>query len=170
MSVYQQAQTTETVNDSRKRADAAATMLRGLAVVAALLGALIAWAITRHVKRQLGDKPAYAASIAQEVARGNLAVQVDLRAGDSSSVLAAMGMMRANLAQVVSEVRLSSESIATGASQIASGNADLSQRTEEQASNLQQTAASMEEMNSNIKQNADTVRTASQLASRKSRI
>ncbi|WP_311223694.1 MULTISPECIES: methyl-accepting chemotaxis protein [unclassified Acidovorax] len=165
LSVYQQAQTTETVNDSRKRADAAATMLLGLAIVATLLGAAIAWAITRHVKRQLGGEPAYAASIAQEVARGNLAMQVDLRAGDSSSVLAAMGMMRANLAQVVSEVRLSSESIATGASQIASGNADLSQRTEEQASNLQQTAASMEEMNSTIKQNADTVRTASQLAS-----
>ena len=164
LSTYQQKQTTDTVARSRADVDHAATVLLSVALGATLLGALLAWAITRHVKRQLGGEPAYAAAIAQEVARGNLAMRVDVRAGDTSSVLAAMGMMRANLAQVVSEVRLSSESIATGASQIASGNADLSQRTEEQASNLQQTAASMEEMNSTLKQNADTVRTASQLA------
>ncbi|RAR75864.1 methyl-accepting chemotaxis protein [Paracidovorax anthurii] len=162
---YQRRMTTEMVKASEQDVEAAGFMLLVLAVVSAALGALVAWAITRHVKGQLGGEPAYAAHIAQEVARGNLAVRVDLRSGDSSSVLAAMGAMRANLAQVVSEVRHSSESIATGASQIATGNADLSQRTEEQASNLQQTAASMEEMNSTVKQNADTVRTASQLAS-----
>jgi len=164
LSTYQQKQTTDTVAESQARADLAATVLLGMAIAGTLLGAFIAWAITRHVKRQLGGEPAYAATIAQEVARGNLAVHVDVRTGDTTSVLAAMGAMRANLAQVVSEVRLSSESIATGASEIASGNADLSQRTEEQASNLQQTAASMEEMASTLKQNADTVRTASQLA------
>ena len=84
--------------------------------------------------------------------------------GDTSSLLHAMEDMRAGLARVVADVRQSSESIATGASQIASGNADLSQRTEEQASNLEQTAASMEEMNATVKLNADTVRTATQLA------
>ncbi|SFE15141.1 methyl-accepting chemotaxis protein [Paracidovorax konjaci] len=162
---YQRKMTTEMAETSERDAAAAGNALVVLAVVSAALGALVAWTITRRVKTQLGGEPAYAARIAQEVARGNLAVQVDLRTGDSSSVLAAMSAMRSNLAQVVSEVRHSSESIATGASQIATGNADLSQRTEEQASNLQQTAASMEEMNSTVQQNADTVRTASQLAS-----
>jgi len=64
----------------------------------------------------------------------------------------------------VSEVRQAAESIATGSGQIAHGNADLSQRTEEQASNLQQTAASMEQLNATVKHNADTARTANQLA------
>ncbi|SFF17449.1 methyl-accepting chemotaxis protein [Paracidovorax wautersii] len=161
MIAYQRKTTTDMAETSSSEAlSAGNTML-----VLAALGALVAWSITRRVKGQLGGEPAYAAQIAQEVSRGNLAVAVDLRPGDSSSVLAAMGAMRSNLAQVVSEVRHSSESIATGASQIAAGNADLSQRTEEQASNLQQTAASMEEMNSTVKQNAETVRTASQLAS-----
>jgi methyl-accepting chemotaxis protein len=59
---------------------------------------------------------------------------------------------------------LSSDSIATGASQIDSGNADLSQRTEEQAANLEETAASMEELSATVRQNADTARTAAQLA------
>ncbi|WCM92825.1 methyl-accepting chemotaxis protein [Acidovorax sp. NCPPB 2350] len=165
VSKYQQSQMADTGKAAQAQASSASTQMVLLAVVSAFIGALLAWAITRHIKGQLGGEPAYAAHIAQEVARGNLAVRVDLRSGDSSSVLAAMGAMRSSLAQVVSEVRHSSESIATGASQIATGNADLSQRTEEQASNLQQTAASMEEMNSTVKQNADTVRTASQLAS-----
>ena len=165
MIAYQRKMTTDMAEASSTDAIAAGNTMLMLATLAAALGALVAWTITRRVKGQLGGEPAYAAQIAQEVARGNLAVAVDLRPGDSSSVLAAMGAMRSNLAQVVSEVRHSSESIATGASQIAAGNADLSQRTEEQASNLQQTAASMEEMNSTVKQNADTVRTAAQLAS-----
>ena len=165
LSAYQQRLMAETGAEAKREASSAASVILLLALLSAAIGAFVAWSITRRVKGQLGGEPAYAAQIAQEVARGNLAVQVDLRPGDSSSVLAAMGSMRANLAQVVSEVRHSSESIATGASEIASGNADLSQRTEEQASNLQQTAASMEEMASTVKQNADTVRTASQLAS-----
>ncbi len=73
--------------------------------------------------------------------------------------------MNDSLARIVSQVRHSSHSIATGSSEIATGNADLSQRTEEQAANLQQTAASMEEMSATVKQNADIARTATQLAS-----
>ncbi|WP_343592647.1 methyl-accepting chemotaxis protein [Paracidovorax wautersii] len=150
---------------AQEQASEAATQMVLLAAAAVLIGGLLAWAITRRIKGQLGGEPAEAARIAQEVARGNLALAVDVRPGDTSSVMAAMAAMRTSLSRMVSEVRLSSESIATGASQISTGNADLSQRTEEQASNLQQTAASMEEMNSTVKQNADTVRTAAQLAS-----
>ncbi len=149
---------------SRSGAESAGMVVLVVAAIAAALGALLAWSIARRVKSQLGGEPAYAVSIAQEVARGNLAVDVQLKQGDSTSLLAAMEMMRGSLSRVVAEVRQGSESIATGAGQIATGNADLSQRTEEQASNLQQTAASMEEMNSTIKQNAETVRTATQMA------
>ncbi|GKS92479.1 methyl-accepting chemotaxis protein [Acidovorax sp. SUPP2539] len=162
---YQKAATVRTADESEKDAVAAGTLMLALAALAAAAGAMVAWAITRQIKGQLGGEPAYASEVAQQVANGNLAVGVQLRQGDTHSVLAAMNAMRTSLSGIVSQVRESSESIATGAGQIATGNADLSQRTEEQASNLQQTAASMEEMNSTVKQNADTVRTASQLAS-----
>jgi methyl-accepting chemotaxis protein len=75
-----------------------------------------------------------------------------------------MHEMQQSLRRVVSQVRASSDSIATGSSQIATGNADLSQRTEEQASNLQQTAASMEQLTATVQTNADTARQATQLA------
>jgi methyl-accepting chemotaxis protein len=79
-------------------------------------------------------------------------------------VVAAIDHMQQSLRKVVTQVRASSDSIATGSSQIASGNADLSQRTEEQASNLQQTAASMEELTATVKTNADSVRLATEFA------
>ena len=164
MIAYQRRLTSETAEASAKDVVAASATLLVLSLLSALLAVTVAWVITRRVKGQLGGEPAYAVQVAQQVARGNLAVNVERRAGDETSVLAAMEEMRGRLAQIVGEVRVSSESIATGANQIATGNTDLSQRTEEQASNLEETAASMEEMNSTVCQNADTVRMAAQLA------
>ncbi|KZK28690.1 chemotaxis protein [Delftia sp. GW456-R20] len=161
---YQKAQTQATVDGSLRRVAEDGVAMLVLTLLAAALGGLVAWMITRTVKQQLGGEPSYAAGVARQIAQGDLSVRVQLAPGDTSSLLRAMEDMRAGLARVVADVRQSSESIATGASQIASGNADLSQRTEEQASNLEQTAASMEEMNATVKLNADTVRTATQLA------
>ncbi|MXN31587.1 methyl-accepting chemotaxis protein [Delftia sp. CH05] len=161
---YQKAQTQATVDGSLRSVAEDGVAMLVLTLLAAALGSLVAWMITRTVKQQLGGEPSYAAGVARQIAQGDLSVRVQLAPGDTSSLLHAMEVMRAGLARVVADVRQSSESIATGASQIASGNADLSQRTEEQASNLEQTAASMEEMNATVKLNADTVRTATQLA------
>ncbi|AEF89314.1 methyl-accepting chemotaxis sensory transducer [Delftia sp. Cs1-4] len=161
---HQQVRATETAQASEDKSLAAGRLMLSLALAALAIGALVGWAITRRITGLLGGEPAYAAQITQEVARGNLAVAVALRPGDTTSLLAALNSMRASLADIVSQVRHSSESIATGASQIASGNADLSARTEEQAANLEETAASMEQMTATIQQNVDTVRSASGLA------
>lgn len=75
-----------------------------------------------------------------------------------------MNQMRDSLSKLVIQVRESSESISTGASEIAAGSTDLSQRTEEQAASLQQTAASMEQISQTLRQNTDTVRSATELA------
>jgi methyl-accepting chemotaxis protein len=143
----------------------ARTLMLALGSIGLVVGFVIAWWLTRSILRQLGGEPDYAAGVARHIAGGDLSVDVQLRAGDDSSLLAAMKAMRDSLARIVGQVRQSSDSIATGSSQIAIGNADLSQRTEEQASNLQQTAASMEELTSTVKNNADTARAATQLAS-----
>ncbi|MEQ9944819.1 methyl-accepting chemotaxis protein [Pectobacterium aroidearum] len=156
--------TVELANDSENNALHAGTLMLIIALCSALLGGVVAWWITRKIKRQLGGEPAYTLEVTRQVAQGNLAIAIERRDGDTTSVLAAMEEMRQSLSNIVGQVHQSSESIATGASQIAIGNTDLSQRTEEQAANLQETAASMEEMNTTVKQNADTVRNAAQLA------
>ncbi|MFL0803015.1 MAG: PAS domain-containing protein [Agarilytica sp.] len=68
------------------------------------------------------------------------------------------------LTEVITNIRISANSIATSSDEIAQGNADLSQRTEQQASSLEETAASMEEMTSTVKQSADNAEKANDMA------
>ena len=120
--------------------------------------------LTRSVMRQLGTEPDTAAQLAHRVAQGDLTVRMDLRPGDTTSLMASLKNMRDSLLKVVSEVRQNSEGVATASAQIAQGNQDLSQRIEEQASALEETAASMEQLGSTVRQNADNAKQANQLA------
>ena len=132
-------------------------LLAGMALISAWLG----WWMTRSVTGPVGQ----AVEVAERVAAGDLGSVIEVNSQDEvGRLLTALKAMNTNLAEIVSTVRNSSDSIATGSAQIASGNADLSQRTEEQASALQQTAASMEQLGSAVKQNADNARQANQLA------
>jgi len=135
-----------------------------LVALSALLGTGFGILITRSLTRQLGGEPAYAAEVAGRIAAGDLGTDVQLRAGDETSLLFAMKSMRDRLARIVSEVRQGTDAIASSSAEIASGNLDLSSRTEEQASSLEETASSMEELTSTVKQNADNARQANVLA------
>jgi methyl-accepting chemotaxis protein len=143
---------------------------RNTVILLAIGGALMlvvggmAWAMARNLYRQLGGEPGYAADVVRRIGAGDLGVEVQLQPADTSSLLHAMRQMQRSLAGTVSEIRGSTDTIATASGQIASGNLDLSSRTEAQASSLQQTAASMEELTSTVKQNADNARQANQLA------
>ncbi|KQW44591.1 MULTISPECIES: methyl-accepting chemotaxis protein [unclassified Roseateles] len=141
------------------------SLMLGASLVALLVGIVAAVVLTRSILKQLGGEPAYATDVVSRIAGGDLSVTVDVQAGDTTSLLAAMKRMQAALVEVVDNIRSGSDSIATGSGQIATGNADLSQRTEEQASNLQQTAASMEQLTSTVRNNADVARQATSLAS-----
>ena len=72
--------------------------------------------------------------------------------------------MQQSLVTTVSAVRGSTDSIYTGAGEIAAGSNDLSARTEQQAASLEETAASMEELTATVKQNSDNARQATLLA------
>jgi methyl-accepting chemotaxis protein len=146
------------------------TMMLMLVLGSAAAGLGLGVVLTRSLTRQLGGEPAYASNIASRIAAGDLTVAVDLRQGDSNSMLFAMKTMRDSLAGIVGQVRAGTDTIASASSQIASGNLDLSSRTEEQASSLEETASSMEELTSTVKQNADNARQANQLASSASEV
>ena len=135
-----------------------------ITVLAAASGALIAWVIMRGLAQQLGGEPRYAAEVAKQIAAGNLQVAIRLRAGDQSSLLAAMRAMRDQLGGVVATVRHGAESVSASSAEIAQGNQDLSGRTEDQASALEETAASMEQLSTMVRQNADSAQHANTLA------
>jgi methyl-accepting chemotaxis protein len=140
------------------------TMMLGLGVLALALAGVIGVVITRSLIKQLGGEPDYAATIAGEIASGNLGVNVDLRDGDQSSLMFAMSTMRKQLAEVVRDVRNGTDLIAVASGEIADGNRELSSRTEQQASSLEETASSLEELTATVRQNADNARQANQLS------
>ncbi len=139
-------------------------LLLVLGAIATSMGIVIALLITSSIKKQLGGEPAYAVDIANQIASGNLSLSIATRDGDQSSILFAIKSMRDNIGNIVSEVRVGTDTIATASAQIASGNLDLSSRTEEQASSLEETASSMEELIGTVKQNADRANDANKLA------
>ena len=152
----------QSAEQSAQMATSAGMWMLFIAGVAAALGALIAIILVRSITRPIRE----AVNVAQTVAAGDLTSTIHVtRQDETGQLLAALKAMNESLVGIVNNVRLSSDSIATGSAQIASGNADLSQRTEEQAANLEQTAASMEQLASAVKQNSDTARQANQLAS-----
>jgi methyl-accepting chemotaxis protein len=144
-----------------------ASALRWLAITV-LLGAAATVAmviVLRSIRRHLGGELELAVSAAHRIANGDLTARVDVRSGDTTSLLHALSTMQRGLVATMSSVRNGTENINVGASEIAAGNTDLSQRTEEQAAALVQTASSMDEMTANVKSNAESAAQAARLAS-----
>jgi len=138
-----------------------------ITLVALLVGALLAWRITRSITEPTRE----ALALAQAVASGDLRTRIEVRGHDElAQLLGALSEMNDKLAVLVNQVRQSADSIATGSAEIANGNADLSHRTEQQAANLEETAASMEEMSATVRHNADTARNATELAASASQV
>ena len=151
-------------------ADALIRSYRMAVVVAGVAGLALLVVLSLVLVARIRQSLSEVSGVARRIGEGDLSrpVQVSGR-GEVAEMMLAMQQMQASLVRIVGEVRLSSDSIATGSSEIATGNADLSQRTEEQASNLEETAASMEELTSTVKNNADTAHKAAALAGEASR-
>ena len=139
-------------------------MSLALIAIALAFGIGVALLIARSLSRALGGEPRFAAEVAGEIAKGNLTISIPLRAGDTTSLMAALGGTVEQLSTILRSVNQAASTIDQGVAEIAHGNNDLSERTEQQASTLEETAASMDELSATVKQNADSARQANQLA------
>jgi len=147
--------------ESSTRINGAIAFLIGLLVVVAVLVVGLYAVFARSVFRPLHD----AGRLFDRIASGDLTNRIEQRGNNEIGVLyAAVKRMQDSLARTVAAVRLGVEEIHTGSREIAAGNIDLSSRTEQQAASLEETAASMDELSSTVKNNADSSRSASQLA------
>ncbi|ABC81154.1 methyl-accepting chemotaxis protein [Anaeromyxobacter dehalogenans] len=102
---------------------------------------------------------------AQEVAGGNLRVQLQARS-DRDELLRALAEMVRRLTEVVQGVKVAADGVAAGSEQLSAASEQTSQGATEQASSIEEISASMEEMGSNIRQNADNASQTEQLATR----
>ena len=135
-----------------------------LCLIALAIGAAVAVVITRNIRSALGAEPDAVKALASAVDRGELFHDVQLRSGDSDSIMSVLAKMSANRRRTVSEVRDTAQGLSQISSQISHGNHMLAERTAEQAGALEKTASAMDELTSAVKQNADNAYQANQLA------
>ncbi|PIL19583.1 hypothetical protein P775_13750 [Puniceibacterium antarcticum] len=132
--------------------------------VSAIIGIIVGWVVTRDILKNVGGEPDYVRDIVNEVAAGNLAVDVKLAHRDETSVLAGVAQMVMRLRAVVGEVNASAENVAEGSEQMSATAEQLSQGAGEQASSTEEASASMEEMTSIIGQSADNATQTEKIA------
>ena len=145
-----------------------ASQFTGVMLTITLLAVLISVAVTvlvsRSIGRELGAEPSEVRAVVQAIQQGNLTAHVQVKAGDTGSVMVAVRDMQQRFHELVSAVRDNIAQLRTTSDDISSGNQNLGHRTEQAASSLEQTAASMEELTATVRQSADSARQANQLA------
>ena len=132
-------------------------LLLGVAALGLVIGAVVAWMITRSIVVPLQG----AVSLAKRVAAGDLRSRVTVVGSDEiSELLHALQDMNDSLFRTVSEVRRGTDSITGASGDIASGNADLAERTDAQASALAQTRQTMAALTDAVRENAASAQQA----------
>ena len=133
----------------------------GIAVLAVVIGLLLAAALVRSIMEPLRQ----AVQAANAISNGDLTQRLETNRQDEfGELLHAFQQMSDRLRALVGDVRSGVEAVSAASGQIATGNHDLSARTEQTAANLEETAASMEQLTATVTQAADTARQANQLA------
>ncbi|WP_224747000.1 methyl-accepting chemotaxis protein [Pelovirga terrestris] len=174
-------------------------MLIGIAI-ALLIGAVIAWFITRSITvpilrgvnltqeiakgdfsmrlnmdRQdeigilanaldgMAENLSRNADVAEQIADGNLNVEVQLASEKDQLGLALQGMVL-NLNDILGQIQVAGEQIASGSGQVADSSQALSQGATESASSLEEISASLNQLSSQTGTNAENANTANQLS------
>ncbi len=120
--------------------------------------------ITRNVYGILGGEPARVAEIADNIAAGNL--QLNLGKAESyKGVMHSMTRMVEKLEQIISSVIASSDQIVSASEQLSSTSEQISQGATEQASNVEEVSATVEQISAAIQQNTDNAQQTEKISS-----
>ena len=96
---------------------------------------------------------------------GDLTKRIVISSSDEVGQMAeSFNLFVKKLEEIISEVRTSSDGIASAAAQVASSASSLSQGTSEQAASIEETTSSLEQMSASIGQNAENSRQMEQMA------
>ncbi|MGO4382564.1 methyl-accepting chemotaxis protein [Pseudoduganella sp. RAF53_2] len=128
------------------------------------VGTLVSLYMIRTLLRQLGGEPYYAAHIVHQVAQGQLQIDIRLREGDTTSLLASMRTMVDRLRGVATEVSNGALALAAASEQVSATAQSLSQTANQQAASVEETSASVEEMSASVSQNTANARVTDTIA------
>ncbi len=94
----------KSAEEAKATVSAAIRMATGISLLALVTLVVLGTLITRHILRQLGGDPAYAAECVGRIANGKLDEEIRLNAGDKSSLLADMAHMQETIRKLIQEM------------------------------------------------------------------
>ena len=103
--------------------------------------------------KTLGGDPRYAAEVCNQVANGDLSIEIDLKHNDKGSLLFSITNMKNQLATIIHDVRSSSEALSSASTEVNSTAQSIAKGASVQAASVEETSASMEQMSASISQN-----------------
>jgi methyl-accepting chemotaxis protein len=131
-----------------------------------VLGMGIGFYTFRQVMQQVGGEPAYANGILRELSDGNLALRVELKRGDKSSILYAVQVLIEKLHALITTVKTDAVELAGGSEQLSATSRQIVAAAEAQSQAATSIAASVEEMTVSIGHVSDSAAEADDLARR----
>jgi len=160
----------ELMETSGKEAEEAYQAARGLmlalGVIAFLLGAGIAFWVTRSITGPINQ----AVGVANQLAEGDLSAKIEVNSKDETGMLlAAMQAMVGKLTQIITEVRSASDNLSSASEEVSATAQSLSQGASEQAASVEETSASIEQMSASIAQNTENAKVTDGMASKSSK-
>ncbi|MGZ4980401.1 MAG: methyl-accepting chemotaxis protein [Methylobacter sp.] len=109
--INKQLQTTTDLSSETKHAS---HLLIGISVLLVMLSLSIAFYLSNYLYKQLGIDPLYAKGIAKEIAKGNFKRDIELEAGDNSSLLYAIKTIQTSINAFVNAQNVMSKKHAEG--------------------------------------------------------
>ncbi|QLH52680.1 MAG: hypothetical protein HWD57_21205 [Candidatus Accumulibacter cognatus] len=134
------------------RSQVQTAILRNLLFITAilLLGGAMVVLIVRHAVAQLGGDPAYAVAVTQEIAAGNLCVEVHTDDQRQDTLLAAVNAMQTSLREIVGEIQHSATALARDAVILADLVRDTSRALASEAGSARSIAVAVDEVTNSI--------------------
>ncbi|MDR7091561.1 methyl-accepting chemotaxis protein [Cellvibrio fibrivorans] len=125
--------------------------------------------IFRDMFKLLGGEPAYTASVVSQVADGHLNIDIHLKNGDKSSLLASVANMSKQLAEIIGDVRSSADALSSASEEVNATAQSLAKGASVQAASVEETSASMEQMSASISQNSENAKITDGMAQKAAR-
>ena len=125
--------------------------------------------IFRDMFNVLGGEPAYTANVVSQVADGYLNVDIQLKQGDSTSLLASVANMSKQLSEIIGDVRSSADALSSASEEVNATAQSLAKGASVQAASVEETSASMEQMSASISQNSENAKITDGMAQKAAR-
>ncbi|QEY18372.1 chemotaxis protein [Cellvibrio sp. KY-GH-1] len=138
-----------------------------VAASAVIVGAMAF--IFRDMFKTLGGEPAYTADVVSQVANGFLNIEIQLKQGDQTSLLASVENMRKQLAEIIGEVCSSADALSSASEEVNATAQSLAKGASVQAASVEETSASMEQMSASISQNTENAKITDGMAQKAAR-